>query len=453
MSSNVPPGRQVRRPLPSWLPSAIRNDHLWSHSDFVRLWAGKSVAQFGTQVSLVAIPLYAVLALDAGPLHMGILAAAAGIPRLLIGFIAGAWVDRLRRRPIMVVTDIGRAIAVATIPLAVLLGVESFALLVLVELLVGVLSVFFQASWAPYLPGLVGRGNLASANSKMVASSSVAQVAGPSLAGTLVGILGAPITLAIHAVTYLWSALFIARIEHEEPTPEPSSEGRSLVREMHQGIQVLVTSPLLRALTGSKATIVLAGHLFLAVYPLYMLNTLDLTARGVGFVYAAGGVGGLLGSLVTTWTIRRIGAGQTIVWSAVLFGVFGLTIPMAVLVPTHALALVIFAEFAQWMMLVIFEIAEGSLRLAVTPDRLLGRVAASAQVLSNGLQPAGAFLGGVLGQVFGVQEALLIGVAGMFCAGAWVWWSPVREIGPMPTEPDPALDPTLTTRTYNTPAS
>ena len=453
MSSSQPPEHDVRHRMSSWLPSAIRNDTLWSHQDFVRLWSGRAVSQFGTQLSLVAIPLYAVLALDASPLQMGILAAAAGIPRLLIGFVAGAWVDRLRRKPIMLVTDFGRALTMATIPLAVLLGIESFALLVLVELLMGVFTVFFQASWAPYLPGLIGRGMLASANSKMIASNSVAQVAGPSLAGTLVGILGAPITLAIDAASYLWSALFIARIEHEEPAPEPTTEGRSLLREMRQGISVLVTSPLLRALTGSHATIIMAGHLFLAVYPLYMLNVLDLSPRGVGFVYAAGGIGGLLGSLITTWTIRRIGTGSTIVWSAVLFGAFGLTIPMAVLAPDYALPLVIFAEFAQWMTLVMFQIAEGSLRLAVTPDRLLGRVAASDQVLSNGLQPVGAFLGGVLGEIFGVQAALLIGVAGMFGAGAWVWWSPVREIGAMPTEPDPMLDLVPGMQTQNTPVS
>ena len=450
--SSTRPGSPTPHRRPSWLPSGIRNDQLWSQPDFVRLWSGKAVSQFGTQISLVAIPLYAVLALDASPFEMGILAAAAGIPRLLIGFVAGAWVDRLRRRPIMLATDIGRALAMAAIPLAALFGVASLTLLIMVEVIMGLLTVFFQAAWVPYLPGLVGRGQLASANSKMIASNSVAQVAGPSLAGTLVGALGGPLTFVIDAATYLWSALFIAKIEHREPPPRPHGANRSLLQEMKQGIQVLVTSPLLRALTGSHATIILAGHLFLTIYPLYMLNVLGLSARGVGLVYAAGGVGALIGSVVTTSAIRRFGTGRTIVWAAVLFGAFGLTIPMAVLVPAHALPLVVFAEFAQWMALVVFQIAEGSLRQAVTPDHLLGRVAASDQVLSNGLQPVGAFLGGVLGQVFGVQEALLIGVAGMFCAGAWVWWSPVREIGAMPDEPDPTLDRTIPLVTETTPA-
>jgi predicted MFS family arabinose efflux permease len=439
MSSKTP-GPPAPKDWPSWVPSVIRQDHLWSHRDFVRLWSGRAISQFGTQVSLVAIPLYAVLALDAGPLQMGLLAAGAGIPRLLLGLVAGAWVDRLRRKPIMLATDLGRALTMAIIPLAALLGMASLELLIAVEVIMGLLTVVYQAAWVPYLPGLIGRGHLASANSKMIASNSVAQVAGPSLAGTLVGVLGAPVTFVLDAASYLWSALFISRIEHSEELPTVTTTQRSLYREVRYGIRVLLMSPLLRALTGSHATIILAGHLFLAIYPLYMLNTLGLSAKGVGLVYAAGGIGGLVGSLITSATLRRAGTGPTIVWSAVLFGMFGVAIPLAVLVPAYALPLVLFAEFAQWMVLVIFQIAEGSLRQAVTPNHLLGRVAASDQVLANGLQPIGAFVGGVLGQVFGVQEALLIGVGGMFCAGAWVYWSPVREIGAMPTEPDPTLD-------------
>ncbi len=405
----------------------------------MRLWSGRAVSQVGAQLSIVAIPLYAVLALGASPLEMGILSAAAGIPRLLFGFLAGAWVDRHRRKPIMVATNLAQALAVATIPIAALLDMTSFALLVTVEVIVGLLQVFFQSAWVPYMPGLVGRKLLPSANSRILSSNSVAQVAGPSLAGSLVGAIGGPATIAVNAVTYLWSGLRIARIEYREPEPRPAGEHESIMREIGQGIGVVVRSPMLRALAGSHATIVLAGWAFLAVYPLYMLNVLDLSARGVGFIYAAGGVGGLFGSVVTTAVIRALGTGPTIVWSAALFGAFGLTIPLAVLAPDYALPLVLFAEFAQWMMLVIFEITEGSLRQAVTPDRLLGRVAASDLVLVSGLQPIGAFVGGALGELIGVQPALLVGVAGMFCAGAWVWWSPIREIGDMPTEPDESL--------------
>ena len=434
------------------LRSTLFSDPLWRHADFMRLWSGKAISQVGTELSLVAIPLYAVLSLDATPLQVGVLAAAAGVPRLLLGFVAGAWVDRLRRKPIMIATDIGRALAIATIPIAALLGLESFILLVLVELITGLLSIFFSAAWTPYLPGLVGRANLTSANSKMGASNSVAQVAGPSLAGTLIGVIGAPFTFVIDACSYVWSAIFIGRIEQPEPPPRPHHGNRSLVREIRQGIHVLVSSPILRALTGSHATIILGGYIFLAVYPLFMVDALGLSARGVGLVFASGGIGALVGSVVTPAMVRRAGTGSTIVWSATLFGVFGLTVPMAVLAPDHALPLVVFAEFAQWMMLVMFNITSGSLRQALTPDHLLGRVVASDHVLANGLQPVGAFLGGVLGQVIGVQEALLIGVGGMFCAGAWVYWSPIRAIGELPTEPDASLDREIAPRAHLSPA-
>lgn len=432
---STPDSSSIRRPR-----SRLFRDPLWNHPDFIRLWSGRAISQVGTELSLVAIPLYAVLSLDATPLQMGILAASAGLPRLLLGFVAGAWVDRLRRKPIMIATDIGRALVIATIPIAALIGVESLPLLIAVQLLAGLFSIFFQAAWAPYLPGLVGRANLPSANSKILGSASVAQVAGPSLAGTLIGVIGAPFTFVIDALSYLWSAIFIARIEHVEPPPRPRDDNRSIVGEIRQGIRVLISSPILRALTGSDATIVLGGYIFLAVYPLFMVESLGLSAQGVGLVFAAGGVGALAGSLITTAMIRRLGTGPTIVWSATLFGAFGLAVPMAVLVTEYALPLVVFAEFAQWMMLVVFNITSGSLRQALTPDHLLGRVVASDQVLGSGLQPVGAFLGGVLGQIFGVQAALLIGVAGMFCAGLWVFRSPVREIMDMPTEPDHTLD-------------
>ena len=405
----------------------------------MRLWSGRAGSQIGSHISLIAIPLYAVLALDASPLQMGILGAAAGLPRLLVGFLAGAWVDRHRRRPIMVATNIAQALAVAAIPLAALLGTMSFALLVAVEVVVGLLQVFFQSAWVPYLPGLVGRRLLPEANSKILASNSVAQVAGPSLAGALVGAVGGPTTIAINALTYLWSGLRISRIGYREPEPGPRDAHGSILRDIRQGLGVVVRSPVLRALTGSHATIVFAGWAFLAVYPLYMLNELDLSARGVGLIYAAGGVGALIGSVVTTATIRALGTGPTIVWSAVLFGAFGLTIPLAVLAPDYALPLVLFAEFAQWLALVVFEITEGSLRQAVTPDRLLGRVAATDMVLVSGLQPIGAFAGGALAEVIGVQPTLLVAVAGMFCTGAWVWWSPVRDVAEMPTEPDETM--------------
>jgi MFS family permease len=189
----------------------------------------------------------------------------------------------------------------------------------------------------------------------------------------------------------------------------------------------------------SSATINLAGWMFLAVYVLYMTDDLGLTATGVGLVFASGGVGALIGSVLAPRLSDRFGVGRTLVWSAIGFGVFGLTVPMAILVPEYALPLVIFAECMQWMTLVVFNVLALSLRQSLTPNRMLGRVAASNQVLAQGMMPIGSFLGGVVGSLVSVQAALLAGVAGMFLAAAWVWFSPTIHIEEMPTEPDKEL--------------
>lgn len=181
------------------------------------------------------------------------------------------------------------------------------------------MTIFFQAAWISYLPGLVGRPQLAAANSKVEASNSIAQAAGPSIAGTLVGLIGASFTLAIDALSYLTSAALITRIDVDEPKPGSTSARHSLMCEVRDGLGVLLSSPSLRALTGSHSTIILAGYVFLAIYPLYMLDILGLSPTSVGFVYAAGGVGAFVGSLVTTAVMRRVGVGATIVWSAALF--------------------------------------------------------------------------------------------------------------------------------------
>ncbi len=189
----------------------------------------------------------------------------------------------------------------------------------------------------------------------------------------------------------------------------------------------------------SSATINLAGWMFLAVYVLYMTDDLGLSTTGVGLVFASGGVGALIGSVLAPRVSRRFGVGPTLVWSAVGFGVFGLTVPLAILAPTYALPLVIFAELMQWMTLVVFNVIALSLRQSLTPNRLLGRVAASNQVLAQGMMPVGSFLGGVVGSLASVQAALLAGVAGMFLAAGWIWFSPTIAIRDMPTEPDDTL--------------
>ncbi len=424
------------RPSSSSVPTRLRlpTSGLWANRDFMNLWGAESIAQLGAQVSPVAIPLLAALTLDASPFQMGILTAASGVPVLLIGLIAGAWVDRLRRKPIMMAMDFGRAVVLLAIPVAAWFGALSIPLLIAVSFLVGAQSVVFNAAYVSILPSLVQRSEFSDANGKLYSSMSVAQVAGPAAAGSLVALISAPVVLILNSITYLGSAFFIGRIQAVEVV-SPSADDRHLAREVREGFGALFASPVLRAISLSSATINLAGWMFLAVYVLYMTDDLGLSASGVGFVFASGGVGALIGSVLAPRLSRRYGVGQTLVWSAVGFSVFGLTVPLAILVPAWALPLVIFAELMQWLTLVVFNVIALSLRQSLTPNRLLGRVAASNQVLAQGMMPIGSFLGGVVGSAFSVPAALLAGVAGMFLAAGWVWFSPVIRIREMPPEP------------------
>ncbi|MEJ7901094.1 MAG: MFS transporter [Thermomicrobiales bacterium] len=430
-----PPGASTGLPASLTIRSRLRvpTTGLWGNRDFMNLWGAETIAQIGAQITPVAIPLLAALTLGATPFQMGILTAASGVPVLLIGLIAGAWVDRLRRRPIMMAMDIGRALVLLAIPIAAWLDVLNVPLLVAISFLVGAQSVVFNAAYVSILPSLVQRSEFSDANGKLYASMSIAQVAGPAAAGSLVALISAPVVIILNSITYLGSAGFISRIQTEEVVA-PGRADRHLVREVREGFMALFASPVLRAISLSSATINLAGWMFLAVYVLYMTDDLGLSATGVGLVFASGGVGALIGSVLAPRLSRRIGVGHILVWSATGFGFFGLTVPLAILLPAYALPLVVFAELMQWMTLVVFNVIALSLRQSLTPNRLLGRVAASNQVLAQGMMPIGSFLGGVVGSLVSVQAALLAGIAGMFLAAAWVWFSPVIDIHEMPTE-------------------
>jgi predicted MFS family arabinose efflux permease len=428
-------------PFPSFSLKRIRlpETGLWRNRDFLNLWGAESVSQVGSQMTPVVIPLLAALTLHASPFEMGLLAMAGGLPVLLFGFIAGAWVDRLRRKPLMIATDLGRAAVLLGIPVAAVLGWMSIPLLIAISFLVGAQSVLFNAAYVSILPALVDRSQLADANGKLYSSASLAQVAGPAVAGALVSWITAPAVVLFNSVSFLCSGWFIRRIAHDESGDFERPVERHFWREVREGLHALFSSPVLRATTLSTATINLAGSMFLAVYVLYMTEELGLSATGVGFVYAAGGVGALIGSVIAPRMATCLGVGRTLVWAAVAQGAFGIAVPLAILAPAQALPLVVAAEFMQWMWLVVFFVNALSLRQAITPNRLQGRVAASNQVITGGMAPIGSLLGGILGSAVNVQASLIAGIAGMFLAALWVLFSPVIRLQTMPSAPDEAL--------------
>ena len=226
----------------------IPSTGLWGNRDFMNLWGAETIAQLGAHVTPVAIPLLAALTLDATPFQMGVLTAAGGVPVLLIGLIAGAWVDRLRRKPIMMAMDIGRALVLLAIPIAAWLGMLNIPLLAAVSFLVGAQSVVFNAAYVSILPSLVQRSEFSDANGKLYSSMSVAQVAGPAAAGSLVALISAPVVLILNSITYLGSAWFIRRIRTEEVVTTGRAE-RHLAREVRDGFTALFASPVLRAIS------------------------------------------------------------------------------------------------------------------------------------------------------------------------------------------------------------
>lgn len=408
---------------------------LWNNHDFMQLWASETVSQVGAQMTVVALPLLAALSLDASAAEMGMLTAAGTAPPLLLGLFAGVWVDRLRRKPIMVATDLGRAAALLAIPVLWWLNLLRIELLYLVTFVVGVQSLFFDVAWVTFLPAVVRRDQLVEGNSKLQASASGAQVAGPGLAGLLVGSAGAPAAILIDAVSYLASTFFILRVRTTETRPERRADAHVL-REMREGLAIVVRNPILRAIAASRATVSLFGYIFLAVYVLFMTEELGFSASSVGLVFSLGGLGAVVGAMLAEPLRQRIGIGPAILFSRIGFGLGGLLVPLAVLAPEFEAPLVLGAEFVQWLMYLIAIVNEISLRQSITPDRLLGRVNATMRFLGGGMIPVGALLGGALGEWIGLRQTLFVGVAGMLLTGLWVSLSPLRTThdAPSPSE-------------------
>ena len=422
----------------------MRLTGLWRNADFIKLWAGQTISQLGSRITRDGLPLAAVLVLEATPSQMGLLAALGSAPVLVLGLVAGVWVDRLRRRPILIMADLGRAVLLATIPLAAVMGVLSIGQLYVVAALAGVLTLFFDVAYQSYLPSLVERENILEGNTKLALSDSVAEFAGPTLAGLLVQVLTAPIAILFDALSFLVSAASVALIRKAEgpaqqdkgtnvqtdPEAESSFDPRppSFQREALEGLRVVLRQPVLRALAGNSGTRSFFGSFLAGLYGLYAIRVLGLGPAALGAIIAVGGVGNLLGVLLAARLVRRAGLGATLIGASVANGLIGFLLPLAGGPPVAAAAFLVAGQLFGDMAQTIFDIHAVSLRQAMTPDRLLGRTNASMQLLEAGLGPIGALVGGVLGQIAGVREAIFISALGRFLAFLWLVSLPVRRL-------------------------
>ncbi|MGH3938336.1 MAG: MFS transporter [Pseudonocardiaceae bacterium] len=407
-----------------------RRGGLWHHRDFRRLWVGDTISQFGTTISRLALPLLAVLVLDASTFEVGLLVAFETVAFLLIGLPAGVWVDRMRRRRVLIVNDLVRAVAIGSLPVAHAAGVLSIEQLYCVAFISGVGTVFFDVAYQSYLPELIGRDDLVEGNAKLQASQSVAQVAGPSGGGALVQTLTAPYALLVDAVSYLWSAMWVGAISVRPPRPQ-SLPGRSLRRELADGLRFVWGNRPLRAITMTTGV----ANLFEAASSMLLLvllaRTLSLPPGLIGLPMSTAAVGGLLGTAVAVRVARRIGQGAAICASVAMVGVAGLVAPFVHRGWTFVLLLV--AQFMFGVGVVIYNITQVSFRQRLCPPALLGRMNATIRFVVFGTIPLGGLLGGALGSGLGVRTALLVTALGGLLALVPALASPLPRMRELPT--------------------
>ena len=412
-----------------------RKPYLYCNYDFVKVWVGHTISNFGSGITGIALPLTAVLVLSATPTQMGILSALSGVSVLVFGLLAGVWVDRLRRRPILITADLGRALLLGSLPLAALLGILHLAQVYIVAALAGILTVFFNVADEAFLPSLIPPHQLVEANSKLATSDSLAEISGPALAGSLVQLLGAPVAILFDALSFLLSAISLGIIRTPEPRPLPAEQPQSAWRESIEGLRIIRDSPLLRALTIGAAIFNFFGNFIGTLYVLYIVREVHASPLIIGLLVATGGVSAFVGTLIARRVIQRIGQGRAIGGMLFLYGLTGVLIPLAHDPLGLAVALLFTSQLIGDASVAIYFIAEVSLRQAIIPNAFLGRVNASIQFITRGVGPVAALLAGILGTVIGLRLTILIGVLGVTFAGVWLLISPVRKVRSLVIDP------------------
>jgi MFS family permease len=399
---------------------------LWRHPNFLRFWAGEIISLFGSQITDYAFPLTAIFLLKATPVQMGILTAAGTLPMLLSLFV-GVWVDRLPRRPIMIISDLGRAVLLATVPLVVLGGMLRMEYLYVLAFCSGTLSLFFDIAYQAYFPSLVPRDRLIEGNSKLEMGRSLAQITGPGLALVLVQVLSAPVSMVLDAASFAISGLLLSSIRAKISPPIKTKHTTNLRREIREGIDIVVNSPLLRPIAAASLTLNFFGGLHDALFLLYVLSA-GLPALYIGLYVAVGSISGLFAAVINTRITKRLGLGPLIISGAFLIGFSWLAFPLIGLIPPIAVVLLIWKALVGGFGNATYNVSITTLSQAIIPDSLLGRYSATISFFSFGLLPLGAVVGGFLATQIGLQNAFLIGTLGSLTAFIWPIFSPLRKL-------------------------
>ena len=410
---------------------------LWRHPDFVKLWSAETVSQVGTQFTLLALPLAAIDTLHASAFEVAALQTAEFLPFLLVALPAGVWVDRMRRRPILVVGDLSRALLLGSIPLAYAFDALTVWQLYVVAFLVGIATVFFDVAYQSYLPSLVERQALIDGNAKLEISRAGAQLGGPGLAGLVVNAFKAPAAIAIDAVSFIGSALFIFSIRKPERAPDRHMRTTRMRDELREGLRYVLRHPFLKNIAACTALFNLFGTLGNAVLLVFARRELHLSPLVIGIALTVSNVGPLFAAFNANRISSRFGVGRTIIGASIIGGPAFLIVPFA----PHgnlALTLLVPAFVLGGFSNVIYNVTQISLRQAITPERIQGRMNSVMRFIVWGTIPLGSFLGGVLASRIGVRATLIASGIGTCLPFLPVLFSPVRAIREMPEPVDEA---------------
>lgn len=404
---------------------APQSTTLWRHRDFLRLWSAQSISVFGTEIASLAYPLTAIIVLEASVFQMGVLQALGGAAGVIVGLFAGVVADRVRRKPLLIGADLGRAFLAVTIPAAAFFGVLRIEQLYVVGFLAGALNILSLVAAMAFLPSLVEKDQLVEGNGKLGTTESVALIAGPGISGVLVQILTAPLTILVDAASFIVSAVFVWRIRTPEVIVE--KERRGVLTEIGEGLRFVYTHPILRPLAESIALYFLFRQIVLALFTLYAIRGLGLEPLLLGVIFSALGFGFLLGALVVNRITDRFGIGRTML-AANLLNIFSIAlVPLATGSTAFIVALLVVSHFFHAFAVQVNGINLVSVRQAITPNDLQGRMTASFRFVNVGMMTLGALIAGVLGELIGLRATLTVGVIGMLLPFLRLVFSPVRN--------------------------
>ena len=406
---------------------------LWRNPAFVRVWTAATVSIFGSLVTRIALPLAAILVLGSGALEIALLRSLDLVATLLFGLVAGAWVDRLRRRPVLIWADLGRAALLGSIPVAFALGVLTFWQLLIVSGLAAILTTFFDSADNAYLPTIVERDRLIEANSALAASGSAAEFMAFGISGFLVQLLSAPIAILLDALSFLVSALLLGSIRHEEAPPPPREDREPVLDEIREGLRLVIHDPVLRAFAGAQMALAALWGIFGATFFLFVLDELTLSPIVLGLVAGVGGFSSFIGAVIATRATHRWGIGRVAIVAMLMAAVGNAFIPLAPSgLPVIAIACLVMQQLVADSAVTVYDVTEVSVRQTLVHDRALGRVTSTFHVAAVIAQLVATLAAGLLAEVIGLRATAWLAPLGGLIGAAILWWSPVRTLHVLP---------------------